>query len=163
MLQRRGKKTERIERGSDGPIIWSRTEDALVLFVEHGKITKEIVKSILKLSKPSDGLTILVHKNSLTPDAKNALEILQHVRDESLNDTKPVFSMFTYDEMSFDLIETVPPHSLVAGPKPKELQKFPIILATEPVARYYAFQRGDVIRVEEEADDGPTVSFRRCW
>ena len=146
MLKRRGKKDEITSNGSTGMVEWYRTEDALLIFVEHGKVTIDVVKTILGLSKPTDVLTIVVYNKPPTPDAKHALEKLGHI------------STFTYDEMAFDLIQIVPHHSLVVGPKPKEWHKFPIILTSDVVARYYAFRRGDVIRVVEDDD---TISFKR--
>lgn len=147
MLGRRGLSTEVIDKGNAGVIEYARTRDALMTFIRDGKVTIDAMKTILGLMTDSQELVILVHANAATSDAKQALAKMAKIH------------AFTFDEMAFDLIEVVPTHSLVGKPKPKEWTKYPTILSTDVVARYYAFKRGDVIRVEE--DDG-TISYKKC-
>jgi len=147
MLSRRGLSTHIVEKGFLNGVEYARTEDSLMAFVKDGKVTIDVIKTILGLMRNSQELVIVVHANSATSDAKQALSKLDR------------FHAFTFDEMAFDLINVVPTHSLVVGPKPKEWTKFPTILSTDVVARYYAFKRGDVIRVEE---DDETISYKKC-
>ena len=127
----------------------------LVYFVKYIKVSIDIIKSVVTLSthKLRD-IThiIIIHSKSLTSDAKSAIAVNKVF----------VFETFTFEELSYDLIDIVPPHSLVksasSADKPKEWTKFPIILASDIVSRYYGFKRGDIVRIEEDG----IVSYRRC-
>lgn len=152
MLERRGLSTQIIDKGMRGIVEYMRTiDDVLLVFVKECKVNIEIINIILSLMTDSRHLVILVYANLITSDAKQALSKL------------PKIHKFTFDEMGFDLISVVPKHSLAfkggEESKPKEWHKYPTILSTDIVARYYAFKHGDTIQVEE--DDG-TVSFKKC-
>jgi DNA-directed RNA polymerase subunit H (RpoH/RPB5) len=96
--------------------------------------------------KNDQDFVIIVYWNSLTPDAKNVISKLQCIQT------------FSADELMFDLIQIVPKHTLLHY-KPREFNKYPLLLASDPVRKYYNFKKNDVIQVEE--DDG-TIQLRRC-
>lgn len=144
MLERRGLSSIIIDEGIKETIEYVKTTDALIIFVKFKKINIEIIKLVLSLMKNSLELVILVYSNSITSDAKRILTKI------------PKIQLFTFDEMSFDLIDIVPNHSIV---KEKFNKKYPSILTNDIVSRYYNFKCGDVIKVEE--DDG-TISFKKC-
>lgn len=152
MLQRRGSIHDVAELEWEGPNCLYARRTALIYFVDTGKVTTDVMKTILKMSAGAETLigcpNVVVYANTITPDAKHALE------------SKTVrFEPFSFDEMSFDLIEAVPEHSRVDGEKPKDWRKYPVILSTDIVARYYGFIKDDVVRIE--LDDG-TITYRRC-
>lgn len=144
MLERRGLSSNILDEGIKENIEYVKTTDALLIFVKDKKINIEIIKIVLSLLNNSIELVILVYSNSITSDAKRVLMKI------------PKIQLFTFDEMSFDLIEIVPNHSVV---KEKFNTKYPSILLNDIVSRYYNFKCGDVIRVRE--DDG-TISFKKC-
>lgn len=143
MLTRRGYTD--FQEGANYVSAKSKTKAVIVFFVEHTKVTIDVIKTILSTSKIKD--VIIIHAKMLTPDAKQAVIVNNIFR----------FETFTFDEMSYDPIEIVYPHELFTEPV-KEKSKLPIILSTDIISRYYAFKRGDIILVDE---DGQLV-LRRC-
>lgn len=146
MLERRGMSSCIEESGARNNIEYVRTLDSMIVIINDGKVNIDAVKTIMALARSDQEIVILIHANSVTSDAKQVLSRLQQIH------------RFTFDEMAFDLISVVPKHSLVET-RPKEWTKFPTILSSDIVSRYYGFKKGDVIRVEE--DDG-TISYKKC-
>lgn len=120
--------------------------NVVAYFEKCSKITRDFVKKIISDLNNDIELIIIVHEKSITTDAANAL------KNSSIK-----FQTWTFDEMSFNLMEVVPPHSLVEGEKPKEWKKFPIISSLDPVARYFGFQKDDIVRIQEDE----SITFRR--
>ena len=119
----------------------------IVFFVQYAKVTIDIMKTIISTSKIKH--IIIVHEKSLTPDAKQAISTNKLF----------LFEIFSFDEMSYDPISIVPPHSVLdEALRPKEWKKLPIILTTDIIARYYNFKRGSVIKVEDEG----VLSYLKC-
>jgi len=149
-LQREMTKLMLERRGITGSIVnheayFTIANKILAYFVQHTKVTNETIKTILSLL---DGikLVVIVYAKSITPEAKNAI---------STNIVR--FETFTFDEMSFDLIKIVPHHEKIAKPC-HEWTKFPVILSSDIVARYYGFCRNDAIKIV----DGDEICYRRC-
>lgn len=111
-----------------------------VAIIEFTKVTNDVLKSILGAAKNYKQI-IIVYAQSLTSGAKAILS----------ENVMPI-SLFTFNEMSFDLISVVPTHELCTFPKPKEWKKFPTLLTSDPVAKYYNFKKNDIIKITE--DDG---------
>lgn len=125
---------------------------AAVYFIEGVKVNIEIIKSIVSTNNNNNNGVkkfILVYDKSLTPDAKNATTI----------NNVFAFELFHYDEMAFDIYDIIDAHELYDGEAFKERNKLPIILATDRVARYYAFKKGDIVIVRYGDDD---IELRRC-
>ncbi len=119
----------------------------LIAIIEKTKVTIDVVKKILTLR---DNITdiVVIYEKSLTPDAKHAIAVNKIL----------TFQIFSFDEMSYDPISVVPKHYVVKEFY-KEWHKFPIILSTDMIARYYNFKRGDVIAVEESEY---VIMYRKC-
>ena len=81
---------------------------------------------------------ILVYRNSLTPSVK-----------KTLHDIDVVVELFRYDELMYNILkhELVPRHTVI-GHERTNHQKFPILRRTDPVARFLAFQSGDIVQIE---------------
>lgn len=150
MLERRQytniKFTEDDKCGKKPRFIASKEGDEVtVFFIEHSKVTIQVIKSIIAITKTKH--IIIIYAFSLTPDAK-----------QSINTESPFqFEIFSFDEMSYDPIEIVAPHKKIDN-KPSEWNKFPIILTSDIIARYYWFKHGDVIAIDENG----YTSYRKC-
>lgn len=142
MMERRGYDTSVSESTDD----YIRTPDSLIVFVPNDKVGVAHMKNILSLRIDSEKIFI-IHANTLTSEARN-----------TINNSEGI-ETFTYDELGFDILDVVPLHSRVDGPKPKDWKLYPVILSTDAACRYFGFKKGDVVRIPE--DDG-TISYRRC-
>jgi DNA-directed RNA polymerase subunit H (RpoH/RPB5) len=150
MLIRRGYAIDETSSKSNEYVVATSNNDrALAYFVKFVKVSIDIIKFVLKLSTQLGDIVniIIVYAKSLTSEAKNAVAVNKVF----------IFETFSFDEMSYDLIDIVPRHSLVAE-RPKEWQKFPVILATDMVARYYRFKRGDIVQIDEDG----VLAYRKC-
>lgn len=151
--------TEDDECGKKPRFIASKEDDDVtVFFIEHNKVTHKVIKSIISITKTEH--IIIVYAFSLTPDAKqivnNAFSLTPDVKQ--CTDTQVYrFEVFSFDEMSYDPIDIVPSHVKINN-KPAEWNKLPIILTTDIIARYYWFQHGDVIAI----DENDYTSYRKC-
>jgi hypothetical protein len=144
MLNRRGYNTDKIVECED--VNRFVVDDKVyVNIVENVKITNDVIKVILTSAKTVDKI-IIVHVKALTSEAKNTV-MSAELKIET----------FTFDEMSFDIMAIVPRHSILRDNTMKELHKFPIILKSDPVVRYFAFNKNDIILIE----DGDYLSMRR--
>jgi len=153
MLERRQytdiKFTEDDKCGKKPRFIASKEDDeVIVFFIEHSKVTIQIIKAIIAITKNTkNNHIIIIYAFSLTPDAK-----------QSINTEMPFqFEIFSFDEMSYDPIEIVPHHKKIDN-KPAEWNKLPIILTSDIIARYYWFKHGDVIAIDENG----YTSYRKC-
>jgi hypothetical protein len=125
----------------------------VVVFVESSKVTIEIVKCLIA-SNDRYHRVIVVHEKCLTPDARSAITVNRLF----------TFETHSYADLSYDPIAVVPRHyrvSIAADIGPGRA-KFPVILATDVICRYYAFVKGDIVAIEENFDGAPSLSYRRC-
>lgn len=122
-------------------------EKIIVFFVEHTKVTIDVIKTIISTTEPDVKHVIICYAKSLTSDAKQAIAINKIF----------FFEIFSFDELSYDPIAIVPRHFVVEN-KPKEWKKLPIILTSDFVSRYYNFRKDDVIGIVEN----DCLSYRKC-
>lgn len=121
-----------------------------VFFIEKAKVSIQVFKSIISTSPYKH--IMVIHAYPMTPDTlKNFNNNYKNIFFSYF------FESFTFDEMSYDPIESIAPHKLVKD-KPLFWNKLPIILSTDIIARYYLFTTGDVISIKEENG----IIFRRC-
>ena len=140
-----GKKTPQLQNSTLYGLNEKTGEEIICYFVEHVKVTIDIIKTILSTSKIKN--ILIIYAKSLTPDAKQAINVNKLF----------CFEIFSFDELSYDPISIVPEHVKLEE-KPKEWHKFPIILSTDMIARYYGFKRGDVIAIIEDT----CLNYRKC-
>ena len=105
------------------------------------------------MNKEQYNRCIIVYRDSVTTSAKKSLEIMEYNIE--------LFSIF---ELQLDITEhrLVPKHERVSKEEKEYLDKnykgkLPIILHTDPISRYYLFQRAEYIRITRK--DG-TVLYR---
>ena len=129
MLKRRGY----VDIVDDGENIIADGE-IIVFFVKKGKLTIDVVKFII--NQLGDITKVIVaYGKSLTPDAKNIL---------SLKKALITFETFHFDELMYD------PIRYKVEKEEQKIKKLPLIHQSDIVCRYYNFQPGDVIRIEED-------------
>lgn len=84
---------------------------------------------------------IIVYNNNVTPKVKSTVDMM----------TYPI-ELFKKSEMMFNITKhiLVPTHIALKNSEKqllKEVNKFPYILSTDPISRYYAFKKGQVIKI----------------
>jgi hypothetical protein len=118
------------------------------------KITINVVKAIISMAKEITHI-IIVHNTVLTSDAK------QNITNSS-NEVIALyqFETFTFDELSYDLLDVqrYPPDITFVKP-PRNAAKLPILLSSDPLARYMRIRHGDIVQ-GRFGDD--IITLRRC-
>jgi hypothetical protein len=140
MLRRRGYDTS-VTESTD---TYLRISDALVVFVVDEKVTINHMKNILTL-RIDDEKIFIIHGKTITSESKNIIASTKNIET------------FTYEEMGFDILKVVPPHSKVEGAKHKDWKKFPILKSSDAACRYFGFLKGDIVKIE----DGDETIYRR--
>lgn len=131
---------------------------AIVFFVHKksktDKVTINVVKAIISMAKEITHI-LIVHDTVLTSDAK---QNITNSNDEVI--ALYQFETFTFDELSYDLFEVHrhPPDITFVKP-PRNAAKLPILLSSDPLARYMGIRHGDVVqgRFGDEM-----ITIRRC-
>ena len=100
---------------------------------------------------------IVIYGNSVTSMAKKLVE----------NSIEKKFELFTQDELQYNITHhcLVPTHVKLPDMEAKDFKKkyglkFPTLLKTDPVCRFYNFQRGDIIKIIRK-DSGTTYITHR--
>jgi hypothetical protein len=117
-----------------------------VFFIVHNKVTIHVIKAIISMVTTEN--VMIVYKYSLTSDAKQSIQS---------GGSLFKFEIFSFDEMSYDPIEAAPVHRKVLH-TPNEWTKLPYILTTDIISRYFGFQHGDTVAIEEDG----FISYRKC-
>ena len=122
-------------------------EEHIYLFnFKHEKLDirkiREIIQSMTKFQTTH---SIVIYKDTITSSVKKIIE------DKSNN-----FEIETFkeSELSYNITKhvLVPKHEKVSIEEEKELKtkygnKFPIILSTDPIVKFYNFKHGNIIRI----------------
>ena len=131
---------------------------AIVFFVHKkskaDKVTINVVKAIISMAKEITHI-LIVHNTVLTSDAK---QNITNSSDEVI--ALYQFETFTFDELSYDLLDVqrYPPDITFVKP-PRNAAKLPILLSSDPLARYMRISHGDVVQ-GRFGDD--IITLRRC-
>jgi DNA-directed RNA polymerase I, II, and III subunit RPABC1 len=154
MLQQRGFETQK----KDGFIIGkklSSDESIIVFYNEIGKLNVERVLEFLSQMKDYNiKHSIVIYKEAVTPVAKKVVEELQDI----------IFELFEEKTLRYNITQhrLVPKHTALtkvesSAFKKKYGLKIPVLLTTDPVSKFYFFQRGDIIKIER---DNGFISYR---
>jgi hypothetical protein len=131
---------------------------AIVFFVHKksktDKVTINVVKAIISMAKKITHI-LIVHNTVLTSDAK---QNITNSSDEGI--ALYQFETFTFDELSYDLLDVqrYPPDIAFVKP-PHNAAKLPVLLSSDPLARYMKIGHGDIVqgRFGDEI-----ITLRRC-
>lgn len=134
------------------------TNDWVICFInDEEKVNIASIKErIAIMNKEPETYTrsIIVYRSSVTSTAKKSIETLEYN-----------FELFGLNELQVNITQhrLVPPHHRVTEEERKMLEekfkgKLPQILTTDPVARYYNFQRGEYIRIHRK--EGRDIAYR---
>lgn len=125
-------------------LVYRKNESLIkVFFCMHSKLNIDRIRSYIQdLEQSSIFHTIIVYDNVITSSCK---KILEHM-------VRFTFETFHIREMSFDITQHkyYNPHEKMSIEETRNLKdskNFPVLLRTDPVSRYFAFQKGDIIRV----------------
>lgn len=121
-----------------------KMDDIIICFItDDEKLNIQGIKDKISiLNKENATRCIIVYKSSITSSAKKSLETVNYI-----------FELFSLLELQFNITKhrLVPRHEQINDIEKEELKnykgKLPILLHTDAIARYYAFNKGDIIRI----------------
>ena len=151
MIEQRGYKI--VDRDDERILAIKPDKQQMCVFVSPSsyKFNVETIQEYISMMKKME-LThsIIVSKDNATPIAKKIIEESPDLHME----------LFNVDELQYNITKhyLVPKHELAYRKGTKEFllfkkkhnnmtDNFPVILKTDPVARFYAFQKGDIIKI----------------
>ena len=154
MLEQRG---FTIDEEDDDMIIGVRESDynVIVFFDISQKLDTDKVKIFIAKMKELDFRNcIIVYKESVTSPARKVIEELQEYKIEIFKETELRYNITKHN--------LVPKHISLSKAETIEFKKqygvkIPVLLKTDAVAKFYNFQKGEIVKIERT--DG-TVSFR---
>lgn len=163
MLTRRGY-TDIVETENRSKLVAKKPnlKKVIVFFLNKevygDKITTQIFKQLIVASKEIFHI-ILVHEIPLTADAKQNVTLIS----EDQNSELYRFETFTFDDLKYDLFEALfedanDPQNVVFCKK--IIDKIPIILYTDPLAKYVGARSGDFLL--GYFDGSKNLEYRRC-
>lgn len=118
-----------------------------------------IKEKIVILNAINENHCIVIYNDSITSIAKKSIE----------NSIDKKFELFTLDELQYNITthRLVPKHVKLSDKEATVFKKrygvkFPVILTTDPVSRFYNFQRGDIIKIirKDSSTDFPFITHR---
>lgn len=136
-------------------------EQVCIFFYNLPKFNIKVVQMYISIIKESDiQHGIIVYNGVITPMAKKVINSTDDISIE----------LFTENELQYNITKhrLVPLHVKVseteaAGLKKTFGTKFPVLLKSDPVARFYGFNKGDfikIIRVISEKSEGVCDTHR---
>ena len=117
----------------------------IVFFNACAKLNVEKVQEYISALQQADiHHCIIIYKNSITPVAKKVIEELVDFKLECFDEKTLRYNITKHS--------LVPKHSALSKKANDEFKKkygikIPVLLKTDPVCRFYNFQRGDIIKV----------------
>lgn len=140
---------------------------AVVYFLPPNHLSSEVVKQIARDAQAEAyQRVIFVSPTKPNPIVRKTMDTYNR-SEEDLR-----FELFEEDELSVNITqhELVPEHTPLSEEELKdvlhahalELAQLPRILSTDPVARYYGLERGQVVRIERNSmSAGRYVTYRQ--
>jgi DNA-directed RNA polymerase I, II, and III subunit RPABC1 len=163
MITQRGYKIEDNEEDNQTYMICSRVNnkknERIVIFTNPiAKFNVDRVKEFVSvLNEIHISHCIVVYTDSVTSMAQKIIE----------NTVEFQIELFTIGELQYNLTKhiLVPKHICLNDEEAKEFRKkyglrFPVILKTDPVCKFYNFKRGDVIKIVRNSDGNEYITHR---
>lgn len=131
----------------------NKENHTIIVFInDDEKLNIQGIKDKISImNKESANRCIIIYKSNVTSSAKKSLETLEYE-----------FELFSLNELQLNITRhrLVPRHSRILHSEKEELDqkykgKLPVLLHTDPVSRYYAFKRGEYIRITRK--DGSII------
>lgn len=144
MLEQRGYE---VYDTSEGIVGRKRGKGSIMVFFNIGpKVNNERIQDyVARMKSLSINHCIVVYSQSVTSQAQKIIEELQDMRIE----------LFSYDSLRYNITKhrLVPKHTQLSKAEGKAFKeaygtKIPVLLTTDPVVRFYDFQKGDIIKIE---------------
>ena len=122
-------------------------EDIGIFITTITKLCIKTLKEILSITEEREMKHIIImYQESITPFVLKIINNIKNIKVEyfSVNELQynitkhslqPIFEKLTKDEIKSIMV------------KIKNIEKLPIMFTVDPIARYYNYQKGDVIRV----------------
>jgi len=150
----------KITESNDDNIIGTNEEgDQIVVFTQPViKFNIDRVKEYINLLREmGKNHCIIIYIDCVTPLTKKLVENTVDIKIE----------LFTQEELQYNITEhrLVPKHTRLLPNKAKEFKrkygmKFPTILITDPVSRFYNYNNGDVIEITRIFDGYTYITYR---
>lgn len=129
-----------------------------IFLSNYSKFNVESIQEYLSMMKKMDlNHCIIVYKDNITP-------VAQKIVDDSFDMD---IELFSEDELQYNITKhyLVPLHEIMYKKgtpdciafKKKYTDKFPILLKSDPVCRFYNYDKGDIIKITRQNE---YVSFR---
>ena len=124
------------------------TEQMCVFLTDSDKFNVDSIQEYISMMKKMDvHHCIIVYKDNVTPVAKKIIEETKELKIE----------LFHQDELQYNITKhyLVPKHEILykkgtaeySNFKDKYSDKFPIIMKSDPISRFYGYEKGDIIKV----------------
>lgn len=134
-------------------------DDQIVIFTRPViKFNVDRIKEYISiLDKMNQKHCIVIYTDSVTAPTKKLVQNSVDIKIE----------IFTLEEMQYNITNhrLVPTHTRLSPNDAKEFKethgnKFPAILLTDPITRFYNYQRGDVIKITRKSVRGEYITYR---
>tara|TARA_B100001287_G_C22494576_1_gene440584 strand:+ start:169 stop:723 length:555 start_codon:yes stop_codon:yes gene_type:complete len=148
MMNDRGYSVVNDSKNSDYVLFKGKGKDDIGIFITTvAKLCIKTLKEILHITEERVLRHILImYQDSITPFVLKIINNIKNIKVEyfSVNELQynitkhslqPIFEKLTKDEIKSIRV------------KIKNIEKLPIMFTVDPIARYYNYQQGDVIRV----------------
>ena len=150
MLNQRG--YTNIKRIEEEPVILVADKDdgekMCVIFADNVKINVTTVRDYISfMENKKISHSIIIYTDKPTSPAKKSLEESGDMVIELFEDIELCVNITKH--------ETVPKHTRLNKDEAREFKqkygtKFPIIKVEDPISRFYFYQRGDIIEIEDD-------------
>jgi DNA-directed RNA polymerase subunit H (RpoH/RPB5) len=145
MLQQRGFEVEITDEGLVGK---KGRSSVIVFFNLSPKVNNDRIQEyITKMRNFNFTHAIVIYNDSVTPMAQKVVEELEGLRIE----------LFQMKSLRYNITKhrLVPTHTLLTKSEMKAFKdqfgtKIPILLSTDPIVRFFDFQKSDIVKVERK-------------
>jgi DNA-directed RNA polymerase I, II, and III subunit RPABC1 len=135
----------------------------MTYFAEEARITVPIIANIAqKMHKDCIKRTVMIGKGSITPSAKQAIvEVQSHFIIEFFEEKELLVNITEHELVPKHIVMTeTEKASLLKRYRVKESQ-LPKIQVTDPVARYFGLNRGQVVKIIRTSETaGKYITYR---
>ena len=130
----------------------------LVFFSTEQKVSINNIKEfIIVLNDRKFEKGIFIYPQTITCSAKKAIDIVSHKNIE----------LFELTELQYNITKhrLVPKHEKITGEEfnlinTKYGKNLPYILTSDPISRYYNFNKGDIVKIYRKSQHSQVIAYR---